>query len=803
MSKRVASLDLLRGAAAFSVAIPHYFTLNSTDWPIAEAIAIAAVEVFFVLSGFVLAQQILYMVMGNPAANLRVFLIRRWMRTIPPFLLALLLISLLTNETFTAGFFRYAGYIQNLFYQANSRDYFPVAWSLAVEEWFYVSFAPLIFLLARVSGRTDRKFAAIVAIAFILSIVILRAAYFSPDHWDAEVRRVTIFRIDSIAWGFLLYLVLERPAAAGVRTARGSLVLSLLAALFVACGALCGWAAYLTTTGSTLAKQLFPYAAAGAGLSAVTFFREAEPIFARPGIRSACFLLGHISYSVYLFHMIAVLVLKPRLAGLGYPLQILVYLTAIFAFTLAFWAYFEKAILDARPRYGCSSKRRPVPENAQTARVHKSRKLAAVAAALALAAGYLLARSYEANGAILFYCSSVVLAAALAALVRSSRLGHSALLMMATRTLLLFASLLPAADFAFERSRRSPAAAAGPVKPAYSFIDAKADPQAFSAWWAYYVDEWTKKDGGKASTEAPDPHGVLPFIMKPGSSGRFFDSIIRVNNFGFRGRDMAKEKGGSYRIFALGESPTFGPTLRPGERPWPDMLQSLIDARLDCKRPVEVVNAGTEAYNLSHNLERVRRDIVPLAPDLVLSYHGYNGLRPLGLLKSAPLPHHKERASPLFNEVQYRINLAHRLRQDEQATGEQGRELRSRYASLYRELIDLGRTNGFRLVLGTSSMAVNDSSPKDVKDFYGAVFSPIDGIISANAAHNRMVRQIAGDENISLIETAPDLDGVWDQDLYLDLVHFTEKGNERIAGTMFEGLLPILRDEGGPHCALK
>ena len=50
-----------------------------------------------------------------------------------------------------------------------------------------------------------------------------------------------------------------------------------------------------------------------------------------------------------------------------------------------------------------------------------------------------------------------------------------------------------------------------------------------------------------------------------------------------------------------------------------------------CSRPVEVVNAGTEAYTLEDNLERMRRDILPLNPDLILSTHGMNGLLALGL----------------------------------------------------------------------------------------------------------------------------------------------------------------------------
>ena len=87
--KRSASLDFLRGAAAFSVAIPHYLTANAPFQPFTEAFAIAGVEVFFVLSGFVLAPQIVDWVVGKPWRNLGVFLVRRWMRTIPPYVVAL------------------------------------------------------------------------------------------------------------------------------------------------------------------------------------------------------------------------------------------------------------------------------------------------------------------------------------------------------------------------------------------------------------------------------------------------------------------------------------------------------------------------------------------------------------------------------------------------------------------------------------------------------------------------------------------------------------------------------------------
>ena len=56
--KRSPALDFLRGGAALAVAIPHYLTTNAPFRPYADAVAVAGAEVFFVLSGFVLAPQI-------------------------------------------------------------------------------------------------------------------------------------------------------------------------------------------------------------------------------------------------------------------------------------------------------------------------------------------------------------------------------------------------------------------------------------------------------------------------------------------------------------------------------------------------------------------------------------------------------------------------------------------------------------------------------------------------------------------------------------------------------------------------
>ena len=128
--------------------------------------------------------------------------------------------------------------------------------------------------------------------------------------------------------------------------------------------------------------------------------------------------------------------------------------------------------------------------------------------------------------------------------------------------------------------------------------------------------------------------------------------------------------------------------------------------------------------------------------------------------------------------------------------------MKSRYAEDYRKLIALARDHGAPVALATSSLAVDAGSPREVKDFYGAVFKPIDDIIAANAAHNRMVRLIGREEGAPVVEAIAGVDGDWDDDLYLDIVHFTERGNERVARAMFEALAPILAGQG-VRCAAR
>ena len=412
-----------------------------------------------------------------------------------------------------------------------------------------------------------------------------------------------------------------------------------------------------------------------------------------------------------------------------------------------------------------------------------------------------------------FYPLLVATALLVLAIAERARPHSMGAVAVAARAFLLFTLALPLADGLYRRSTGLPLVATV-AAPTYSYRAAHANPTAFATWWFYYLHEWIRDDGIRAAIDAPDPQKKLPFVLVPNSSGRMFDTTIRINNLGFRGPDMPRDKGDAFRIVALGESQTFGPTLRDGEKPWPELLQDLFDRHASCGRKIEVLNAGTEAYTLEDNLERMRRDILPLKPDLIVSTHGMNGFLPFGL-RRVPEPNEpgvRPRASALIARAALTIERsAHDWRDRNSAHAQppalapmtDAELMKTRYAEDYRKLIALARAGGADIALAESTMAVNAQSPRKVKDFYGAVFKPIDDIIAANAAHNRMVKLIAREEGAPLIDMAAGVDGQWDDDLYLDIVHFTERGDERVASLMFKALLPILAEREGLRCEVR
>jgi peptidoglycan/LPS O-acetylase OafA/YrhL len=349
--QRVVALDGLRGWAALGVALPHYLMMRNWHVDISEPISIVAVEIFFVLSGFVLAPQILYCLSTNTRAQLPVFFLRRWMRTLPPYILALFVMGVLTGHLFDISFLQHLFFVQNFFSIDDKGDFFMPAWSLAVEEWFYVVF-PLYLVLMKRLGR-DIVTSALWFVCFFFFAKVI--GWLSDPNLFATARRLVIFRLDSICFGFLLFIGI---AARRERT-HYALALISAVAVIISTIVLIAIFKFIEAGSRGLPEMMFLYVASAFGASLIVLAVSCERTIRASGLLSwTAAWLGKLSYDVYLFHMPLIIVMVA--AGTGTFGSFFGYLFLLMATCAAVYSYFERPILAGRPQYLSAQEERSV-----------------------------------------------------------------------------------------------------------------------------------------------------------------------------------------------------------------------------------------------------------------------------------------------------------------------------------------------------------------------------------------------------------------------------------------------------------
>lgn len=225
MKLRNFGLDIIRALAILLVLFNHsinYFNIFSLSTFIANLSGIYGVELFFVLSGYLIGQIVLQDTIPHiKHHSIKNFYIRRWLRTLPLYyciLIFLILFDTLIFKTKTFPFLHFF-FLQN--FSDKSLNFLGVSWSLAIEEWFYL-LLPLSFLFLKdwaFSPKNQLKFLLI----SIFSIIVMRLIFISlvPITYD-DLRKFIPFRFDSLLIGVLfawikfhgrkVYQELQRPS---------------------------------------------------------------------------------------------------------------------------------------------------------------------------------------------------------------------------------------------------------------------------------------------------------------------------------------------------------------------------------------------------------------------------------------------------------------------------------------------------------------------------------------------------------------------------------------------------------------
>ncbi len=275
-------IQALRGIAVLLVVVFHL-------WPAALPGGFVGVDVFFVISGFLITGQLVRELDRTGRVSLAGFWARRARRILPAALVVLVACTLLTKavvpETQWDQFFgeivASAAYVENwhlaeaaVDYQAADDAPSPVRhfWSLSVEEQFYVVW-PLLVALALLAGRrfVPWTLGAVTAASFLWSL-----------HQTAADPAAAYFVTPTRAWefgvgGLLALWPLTRRATPALAVA-GLAAIAAAAALFGEGTAFPGVAALLPVLGAAAVIA-------------------ARSLRLRPLER-----LGDISYSVYLWH---------------------------------------------------------------------------------------------------------------------------------------------------------------------------------------------------------------------------------------------------------------------------------------------------------------------------------------------------------------------------------------------------------------------------------------------------------------------------------------------------------------------
>ncbi len=326
---RIGALDGVRALAILLVFLNHAFKVK---------LAWAGVDLFFVLSGFLITGILLGAKQQRPGLYFRRFYGRRARRIFPPYLLLLAI----TPVFFGFGWLRF-GYMYAFLMNIVTAFALPhvssldVLWSLAVEEQFYFVWPVLVLLLSELA-------LAWVVGGLLLTAPLLRyvcSPWFSSY---APVYMLTPFRMDLLAAGAGLALVWRQRRRWIKRFGGYGPLISI--------GAVGALAALSRRPGFSVTANM-PFtnmciyemtllASAGVVLWALSG-RCVQVLSWRP-MRA----LGRISYSFYLIHTTVLLVLERSLRG-RWLVATLTFTISV-AYSAASWRYVERTLLNGSSR---------------------------------------------------------------------------------------------------------------------------------------------------------------------------------------------------------------------------------------------------------------------------------------------------------------------------------------------------------------------------------------------------------------------------------------------------------------------
>lgn len=305
---------------------------------------ILGVDLFFVLSGFLITWLLHKELRATGTIRFSHFFARRALRLLPAIACALVLASALWPITSRPGQNLVAATFSVLFYYSNflkgeTLGTLSSTWSLAIEEQFYLVWP---FALSGLFLVFRRRLPIILTLVFAVVLVALfRGVMSTAYEGTLPLYRFTLSRVDSLLIGSLCALVADtRITARSSRIIVGAILALFCASIFV-------------FDQDSPALYLGGFTAFGAAFGALTLALVNLPPIA-PFSNPAFVWIGRRSYGLYIYHLPIVAALEElRIPGSKWNLIVVTALriVLVFAAAAASYRFIEQPVLSLKRRF--------------------------------------------------------------------------------------------------------------------------------------------------------------------------------------------------------------------------------------------------------------------------------------------------------------------------------------------------------------------------------------------------------------------------------------------------------------------
>lgn len=308
--QKLNGLEHLRALAILLVLLYHYCKLfPHPEWTESwGSFGWVGVDLFFVLSGFLIASQLFKGIRENNKVNLREFYLKRFFRIMPAYLTVVALyftVPPFREKEGLAPLWKFLTFTQNLGLDLRTQRAFSHAWSLCIEEQFYLFFPLCLFALAFVRKRKFLLWgllflfvgtAALRLISWNMFVIPLEGDPLFGLGWTKWIYYPTYNRLDSLLVGISL-------AAVSVFLPKTKSFFDKNYLLFLITGlVLIAGAYYLCEQQSSFGASIFGFSLVALSFGCITIAALSPDCFLYKYNSRITWSIALLSYSVYLLH---------------------------------------------------------------------------------------------------------------------------------------------------------------------------------------------------------------------------------------------------------------------------------------------------------------------------------------------------------------------------------------------------------------------------------------------------------------------------------------------------------------------